>query len=318
VTATSVCAVCGSSDLALWTTAVDIEYGAVDDRFDYLLCESCDVLTIAPMLTDRLNEIYPANYYSYASSGDSLAKADNIVTKMKARMDVRVARRALAYAGVEHPNILDVGGGSGELAATLVAAAGEGATATVVDIDADSIEAARQRGFGGHAGGIETFETDQRFDLVSMLNLIEHVADPIAMLTKARSLLSPTGVVWIQTPNFRALDARLFRHRSWTGLHCPRHFVLFSDEGLRAALDRAGLEPVKFQRAQGGSFWATSLLGLRRAQQGPPFDRNGGFTPLVENPLFLPLAAIFAAFDIVTRPLRRTSQTLVLARAKRS
>jgi SAM-dependent methyltransferase len=302
----------------VWTSAVDIEYGTVDDRFDYLLCASCDVLTIAPMPVERLSVIYPSTYYSYASSGDDLAKADNAVTKIKARMDIRTAQRALSHAGVERPNILDVGGGSGELAATLVKAAGDDATATVVDIDPDSIEVAKRRGFGGHAGGIESFETDERFDLIAMLNLIEHVADPIAMLAKAQSLLSPTGVVWIQTPNFRALDARLFRKKNWTGLHCPRHFVLFSDEGLRSALDRAGLETVKFERAQGGAFWSTSLIGLRRSKQGPPFKRDGQLpSPLVQSALFLPLAAIFAAFDIVTRPFRRTSQTLVLARAKR-
>ncbi len=65
-----------------------------------------------------------------------------------------------------------------------------------------------------------------------MLNLIEHVRRPDEVLAKARSLLTPDGFALIKTPNYDALDARIFRHRSWGGYHAPRHFVLFDRDSF--------------------------------------------------------------------------------------
>jgi SAM-dependent methyltransferase len=198
-----------------------------------------------------------------------------------------------------------------------------GATGFVVDPDERSIDAARSRGLAGFAGTIEEFDTDERFDLVLLLNLIEHVADPVGVLEKAADLLAPAGVIWLQTPNFRALDGRIFRHRNWAGYHCPRHWAIFSEPGLRRVLGRAGLEEVRFDRTQGGGFWAQSLLGLRRSRlmsQGvmPPADQRendaGLPKPLVRYRAFAPLAAAGTAFDMATRRLRQVSQVVVIAR----
>ncbi len=108
-------------------------------------------------------------------------------------------------------------------------------------------------------------------------------------MEKARALLAPGGLVWLQTPNFRSLDASLFRHRNWAGYHCPRHWAIFSEDGLRRALSSSGLEPVRFSRTQGGAFWAASILGLRRARRPPAGAELP--KPLVRYRAFGPLAA---------------------------
>src|SRR5262249_12560671 len=186
-------------------------------------------------------EIYPPTYYSFAAGEDD--GSTGLVDRVKQRLDLRAYRLAAEHLGVSAPRILDVGGGKGEISATFVSAGGA-ASAFVVDPDPASIDTARSRGLEGFAGTIEEFETDERFDLVLMLNLIEHVASPVAVMRKAASLLSPDGRIWLQTPNFRALDARLFRHRNWAGYHCPRHWAILSEVGLQSALARAGLEAI--------------------------------------------------------------------------
>lgn len=189
----------------------------------------------------------------------------------------------------------------------------------MVDPDESSIEVARSRGLAGFVGTIEGFETDERFDLILMLNLIEHVADPVGMLEKAGELLDRRGLIWLQTPNFRALDGRLFRHRNWAGYHCPRHWAIFGEDGLRRALARAGLEVARFKRTQGGGFWAQSLLGLRRARMMRAGELPTGNVEELPRPLvryrgFAPLAAAGTAFDMATRGFRQVSQVVVLAR----
>jgi SAM-dependent methyltransferase len=312
--------VCGSELDELWATATDTEYGTTAERFSYYLCRYCECLSIDPLPADRLSEIYPPTYYAFAEAGD---RSPGLVERVKQRLDLRSYRRVAQRLGASAPRILDVGGGSGEISASFVRSGGAGG-AFVVDPDRAGIEAARARGLDGFAGTIEEFETSDRFDLVLMLNLIEHVADPVGVLRKAASLLAPGGLIWLQTPNFRALDARLFRHRNWAGYHCPRHWAIFSEPGLRRALGRSNLEVAEFRRTQGGGFWAQSALGLRRdrlmkrgdlppawpeAKGGAPLPR-----PLVRYPSFPPLAATFTAFDMSTRALREVSQVAVLAR----
>jgi SAM-dependent methyltransferase len=245
------------------------------------------------------------------------------VERVKQRLDLRSYRAVADRLGPGAPRILDIGGGTGEISTAFVRSGGA-ADAFVVDPDPASIEAARSRGLDGFAGTIEEFETSERFDLVLMLNLIEHVADPVAVLAKAASLLAPDGLIWLQTPNFRALDARIFRHRNWAGYHCPRHWAIFSEPGLRRAITRADLQVADFRRAQGGGFWAQSLLGLRRerlmrrGERPPSWSREAQGAqlpkPLVSYRAFPPLAALFTGFDMSTRSLRQVSQVAVLAR----
>jgi SAM-dependent methyltransferase len=314
--------VCGDQLTELWATATDTEYGTTSERFSYYLCPECDCLSIDPLPADRLSQIYPPTYYSFATGG--AADDPGLVFRAKEWLDVRNYRRVLELLRTSGPRVLDIGGGVGEVSSLFVRQ-GNGATATVVDPDAHSIEIARSRGLEGYAGTIEEFETDERFELILMLNLIEHVADPVSTLRRAAELLAEGGVIWIQTPNFRALDGRLFRHRNWAGYHCPRHWTIFSEPGLHRALARAGLDPVRFERTQGGGFWAQSLLGLRRARlmgrgdSRPPVVGGGQDLPkpLIRFRGFAPLAAAGTAFDLATRHFRQVSQVVVIARPLR-
>jgi SAM-dependent methyltransferase len=302
------CPVCGTRAEQLWATAHDVEYETTPETFSYWLCEPCDVLVIDPVPSDRLSEIYPPTYYSSAGGEHAIARNRNFVTRTKARLDRRGFRRILREVRAGEPRLLDVGGGTGDIAAGLVEASGERARATVVDFDADTAAVARARGLEAVACRFEDFDTEERFDVVLMLNLIEHVDDPVAVMRKGAELVAPGGVVWIQTPNWRSLDARLFRKRDWAGLHCPRHWVLFSRLGLERALGRAGLAPRRIDYTQAGAFWAASALACLRTRQP---GRRG--PPLVQDRLFLPLAAAGAAFDFATLRLRATSQQVCVA-----
>ena len=70
-----------------------------------------------------------------------------------------------------------------------------------VDIDAASIEIARRERPGYR---FETqLPTDEQFDTIVALALIEHVKDPTGLLATLRPLLSPTGAMVITTPHPR-------------------------------------------------------------------------------------------------------------------
>jgi hypothetical protein len=111
--------------------------------------------------------------------------------------------------------------------------------------------------------------------------------------------------VLVKTPNWDSLDARIFRHRSWAGYHCPRHWVLFTRGSFARLAGMANLKVVDFKYTQGAPFWAASFLNYLRARGLTRIDRD---RPVVQHPCFGLLNAAFAAFDFMRMPFAKTSQ----------
>lgn len=78
------------------------------------------------------------------------------------------------------------------------------------------------------------------FEVVTLWNSLEHVADPVAVLTSVAKALAPGGRVLISVTNFDSFGAKHFRER-WFPLDLPRHLNHFTPDTLRVALSRAGL-----------------------------------------------------------------------------
>ncbi|CAM3157982.1 Methyltransferase [Sphingomonas antarctica] len=296
------CLACGSRHVSHWATARDVEYAAVPESFDYVRCGDCCTLSIVDPPRDRLGEIYPDTYYSFSETGASR------VERVKAWLDRRQFRKIFAGVKGDRLSALDVGGGAGWLLTTAKAVEPRLMDTTVVDLDPAAETLAKAAGHDFFLGPVETYETAKRFDVIFLLNLIEHVADPVAVLTRMRGLLAPGGVIFVKTPNHDSLDARLFRHRSWGGLHAPRHWVIFSPESFGKAAAKADLRVTSLKLTQGAPFWTVSAL---EALGRLGLVKTSRQRPMVAHPLFGPLTAAFAALDILRRPFGRTSQMFV-------
>jgi SAM-dependent methyltransferase len=138
--------------------------------------------------------------------------------------------------------LLEVGCSYGYLLA--LAQERSGCTAVGCELDPATAQAARDElGLQVHAGRLEAVAADlpAPFDLILMLDLIEHLADPHPMLTAACELLAPGGALVIETPRVGCRPHRL-AGRDWIGL-LPHHPVLYTRRGLTLLLQRHGLEP---------------------------------------------------------------------------
>lgn len=294
-----ICLACGSSDLTHWACARDVEYLSTSESFNYLRCATCDALSIDPVPRGRLSEIYPDTYYSFSPGKLSLAE------RIKQGLDRRTFAKLFARVHGETLSALDVGGGSGWLLTQAKAVEPRLTRTQVVDIDGSAEDAARAAAHDFFLGRIEDFDTAERFDVIFMLNLIEHVDDPVAVLSKVRGLLKPAGRILIKTPNHDSLDARLFRHHSWGGLHAPRHWVVFTPESFRKAAIKAGLFVDRLSLTQGAPFWAVSALEYLSRKGLIEIRRD---RPMCNHPLFGPMLALFGGFDLIRGRFQRTSQ----------
>lgn len=105
---------------------------------------------------------------------------------------------------------LDVGCGAGLLAEPLTRL---GAAVTAIDAAPENIAAARAHAAGAglaidyRIGGVEA-AAGARFDLVTCLEVIEHVTDPAAFVAGLAGAVAPGGMLVMSTPN-RTILSRL-------------------------------------------------------------------------------------------------------------
>ncbi|MBX3594962.1 bifunctional 2-polyprenyl-6-hydroxyphenol methylase/3-demethylubiquinol 3-O-methyltransferase UbiG [Sphingomonas sp.] len=108
------------------------------------------------------------------------------------------------FAPLAGRSALDVGCGAGLLCEPL---ARLGARVTGVDAAPENIGAARAHAAAAGldidylAGEFETLTAGRRFDLVTSMEVIEHVADPAAFVTGLAAALASDGLMILSTPN---------------------------------------------------------------------------------------------------------------------
>jgi SAM-dependent methyltransferase len=142
-------------------------------------------------------------------------------------------------------------------------------------------------------------------DAVWALHTIEHLPDPEAALRELSALLRPGGVFVVTTPNAASLQRRVLGPL-WEWWTPPAHLALYSPDGVRALLERAGLavEDIASRRGDSLGLLANLLLAparLVRRRTGPARQRSSsrsasqraaGALNLVYDPLSAPLRAI--------------------------
>jgi 2-polyprenyl-3-methyl-5-hydroxy-6-metoxy-1,4-benzoquinol methylase len=77
------------------------------------------------------------------------------------------------------------------------------------------------------------------FDLITLWEVIEHIADLSPFLSAVRTLLKPRGVLALSTPNFQSIIARN-NYADWYELRPPLHLHYFTPASLTRLLGRYG------------------------------------------------------------------------------
>jgi SAM-dependent methyltransferase len=88
---------------------------------------------------------------------------------------------------------------------------------------------------------VKALPANDRFDLIVIFQVLEHIDDPAALLKECVQRLAPGGRLIVGVPNFASWQAQ-FSGPKWFHLDVPRHRVHFSPKTLGKALESAGLE----------------------------------------------------------------------------
>lgn len=258
------CPACGSPKRERSFHVPDHEYN-LRHRTEYALCADCGTLVQTPIPDlEQLSAYYPAEYHSFGAGG--------LLARLKDRARLR---RLKSFAHAERAVILDYGCGDGRFIK----------------------EAARQTsgwafwGFELAARKEHHVAPDGRVtiirgtlddllgelppcDLITMNHVIEHLPDPLGVLTALHARTADRGVMEGQTPAADSLERKVFRTR-WSGFHAPRHTVVFSRSGLKQVLTKAGFRDPRVTPAFNPAGIAVSLASLPHGDNPGTIRRQG-------------------------------------------
>ncbi|MFT3976646.1 MAG: bifunctional 2-polyprenyl-6-hydroxyphenol methylase/3-demethylubiquinol 3-O-methyltransferase UbiG [Sphingomonas bacterium] len=170
------------------------------------------------------------------------------LTYIRERIDAHWDGDGEGFTPLAGRSALDVGCGAGLLAEPL---ARLGARVTAVDAAPENIAAARAHAgrlaIDYRVGSVEDL-ADETFDLVTCLEVIEHVADADAFVAGLARAVSPGGLLILSTPNRTALSRLALitlaegTGRIPRGTHDWDRFL--TPEELAEALGRAGMRVI--------------------------------------------------------------------------
>jgi len=285
----------------------------VPGRFTYRACGSCASVFQSPRVCDDdLPRLYPSAYYTHVSDPPdsplpSGRRASGLRDRLRRRLQDHLRSgegagggwagllawwrplRERAFYGLVDPvhpaaerpgTALEIGPGSGHELGLLRASGWE---AEGVEWDPEAAEVARRRsGCPVREGSFfDVVGTDERFDLIYMSHVLEHLPDPREALRFLGEHLSPGGRAVVITPNPRSLGARLWR-RHWLAWDPPRHLVLPSAKGFAELARSAGLRASLHTRSRRASLVAAWSRAIRAGAPDPmarardPLDRCFG------------------------------------------
>lgn len=155
---------------------------------------------------------------------------------------------------------LEVGVGAGELAALALEFLFE---VEGLDIRPAYAQAVRDRlRIPVASVPFESFQSGQRYNVICMGDVIEHMVDPVASLRKAVSMLDAGGLLWVSTPNWESAFSRLVKDMDpmW---RVVEHLNYFSYRSLRTTLERLGLKVIDYRVSTHyfGSMEVTARMG---------------------------------------------------------
>ena len=227
------CPVCGSGrSTPVWD----------EDGYQLVRCAGCDLTFLGnPPDEEALRALYSFEGEFHTQYADG-SQADPSERKAyQAHLDLMEAEQAPG-------ELLDIGCAAGHF---LVEARSRGWSAHGVELNPDTSRIARERfGLDVTTGMADDPALEGRtFDAVTLWDVIEHVPDPVGLLESAHRLLSPTGRLWLATPNIDGLFPQASlkvagRVGRWPHPEPPYHLVQFSVDTIRSTLARAGFRTI--------------------------------------------------------------------------
>ncbi|MBI5094617.1 MAG: class I SAM-dependent methyltransferase [Candidatus Hydrogenedentes bacterium] len=205
--------------------------GKSEATFESKLCETCGMVIYTPRPTpEEVNEGY--RYLLQMPVAPGQRPVSEEVQSVRAKDLFRIMSR---YARGGAARVLDFGGGRGQL---MTCFADLGCDCFVVDYYPNPIPKVRKLG-----NTLDELPKNMKFDVVICSHVLERLADPLSVLVQLRSLLSESGILYVEVPMelWRCVPVQA---RAVEAVNPIDHLNFFTVQPLRFLLERASFSVI--------------------------------------------------------------------------
>lgn len=237
------CIVCGGNEYMDLFSCSD--FLVTHEKFNIVKCKNCHLKATFPSPDiHTLPSYYKSDEYS-SHSESARTLVDVIYRVVRLRMIRKKYKWINTYIG--GGNLLDIGCGTGELLEYFRKRKWD-----VKGIEPN--DKARMLAEEKNLIVLETLEeilhSKERYSVISMWHVLEHVPDPNQYLTIIRNILDEKGVLVVALPNPESLDAKIYGP-DWAAYDVPRHLFHFNPMNVEQLFKKNGFYlineiPMKF------------------------------------------------------------------------
>lgn len=202
--------------------------------FQFFDCHVCELRFVNPRYLP--NELYASDYFSGATHGFGFTNYEE--DKIASRSYLEFLLDQIATYTSAGRQLLDIGAANGFFVALSKKA---GFDSFGIELSDSAVSWARKLGRQVEVSSIEEFNTDKKFDVVTMLDVLEHLAEPKIAILKIRELMNRSGILVINIPDRSSFFSRICGTK-WHAYLPPEHWFYFNKKSVTRLLTGAGFE----------------------------------------------------------------------------
>lgn len=260
------CSICGLTQELL-------PIASIAEKYVVSKCCSCKVASVYPLpSTEEL-----VNYYSsYHMTQENEYRNSELVAMHRGIVDYLLSK----MGSKKELSFLDFGFGSG---AFIKQVAEKGFTALGVEFSKQNCEQlekyCREKNLNIYVMDSLTTSLEKlpnkQIDCITLFQVIEHVLNPLELISSLSSLQSSGGILYMECPNNDALYLKIKnairkqagREAFWDSLNPPQHLYGFNRQSMSTLLKKAGYTPIEIN----DYFMADGLHAVENMSWYPSF-----------------------------------------------
>ena len=248
-------------------------------KFQYFKCVNNRCGHVSASVPEGFN--LASLYQEYSTHHKHVNRDNGLVLKLtpsKFQKDKLDWKKALSSKKLDQIKVLDFGCGNGAFINKLKCYGS--ANVYAYDFDEKALKVAEKEG----ANIIRTLDGSEKFDVIFLNHVIEHIAQPLNLIKILKDKLNPDGVIYIVTPNNASLIQKLFGVK-WRGWETPRHVNIFNKKSALKLISLSQFPKEKcsvytinglffgiYHESFVGSFWKSKIGKLLRWSLFIPFS----------------------------------------------
>lgn len=217
------CGLCGSAESTL-------EFRV--EQYGFVRCRGCGLLRLSPRPeAAALETLYGEGFLAPA--------VDRVTVENELRNPTFAYRQRVLEKHTDRRSIMEIGCGDGNFLAFLQRVGWEVAGTEFAAKNVDLVR--RKHGTSVHQGTFtELGFPTATFDTVGMYHVLEHVYDPLPVITEVGRTLKRGGIFHVQIPHVEGIEGSIAGNYFWA-LATPCHAYLYGRATLSRLLANGGL-----------------------------------------------------------------------------